>query len=215
MTKSIKSRTSYARVVYFSYDKQNFGVASNTRKDFADADELLRGVNDRREKEPFPFGIIEKEIVSLDVQKNIRSVSANFSISLLPTSNWKQIIKPGDWILLYLFDEPPTDYSQDTQNLVLVGNVDRISRVREKDEETDKTLLRYRISGRNFGKVFENTDLFFDPYMAKNQSNTLDAILRTKGLPLAGSPDIIVGKLFDIFLGDGGKKDPVTQPTNQ
>ncbi len=142
------SRTSYARAVVYHYNKQNFGQASNVRGLFSS--ELLSG--------PFATSkvVLESEIDSLNIRKSISQPSGTFEMNLFPTQNFKRSICPGDWIILYLFSNQEAFKLASTeevsptflQNGVLVGNVDRIARVVEKDEETDKTTVRYRVSGR-------------------------------------------------------------------
>jgi hypothetical protein len=218
-SRAIASRTSVAKIVYYSYRKNNFGVPSNVRGEFPKADKF--GIKDKASDQAdptSPIGVIEDAIANISISKSLRSASASFSISLLPTENWKRVLRPGDWIIIYLYannDSPVFKNAQtDRKNIVLVGNIDRVSRVREKDEETDKVLLRYKVSGRNFGKVFEQTDLWFNPYAV--QTKTLDTALRTAGLPLVGNPTEIVTKVIDIFLGPGSKtKLGATSPLEQ
>jgi len=216
-TREIATRTSTSKVVYFSYRKQNFGVSSNVRGEFSEADNF--GIVDKAlDKRKAIAGTIEEAIDSINIGKSLRSVSANFSITLFPTQNWRRILRAGDWIIIYLYADGETkkfkNEKQDTKNIVLIGNIDRVARVKEKDEETDKTLLRYRINGRNFGKVFETTDLWFDPYTT--QTKSLDVVTRTAGLPITGSPEVLVQKLMDIFLGPGGRtKLGNTKPLEQ
>jgi len=212
--RTINTRSSTARVVVFPYSKQNFGTASNVRPLKFSSSQVLH-TSDRDE-----FGSnksyieIDSEIDKIGISKNIRSPSASFNISLLPSRNWKYLINPGDWLLIYLYHGELDDYDETTVNMVLCGNVDRVSRVKEKDEETDKTLLRYRVSGRNFGKVFETTEVFFDPY--QTNQNILDETLRDNGLELGGSPDDLVKQYLDVFLGPGaflktGRTSPLGQ----
>ena len=90
---------------------------------------------------------------------------------------------------------------KDTKNLVLLGNIDRIERSLTKDEDTDKLTLRYNIIGRNFGKVFETTDIWYDPFTTR--VDIQDRILRESGLLLTGNPTNQVRAVIDIFLGPG------------
>jgi len=189
------SRTSYAQMVVYHYTKQNFGIGSTLR-------------------EPFPDNVsfnveviqLEAEIASMKTSKSLSQTSGTFDVMLFPSRNWKQKIFPGDWVALYLYNK--IESTSDTKNkskpthknLIMLGNVDRVARALDRDED-DKMELRYQVSGRNFGKVFEDTDIWFDPY--QNQENTLDVQLRTGGLHLVGNPSSLCNSIVDLFLGPG------------
>jgi hypothetical protein len=91
---------------------------------------------------------------------------------------------------------------------VMLGNIDRVARTKVKNEDTDKIELRFQVSGRNFGKAFEETEIWYDPH-ATNEF-LVDAALRQAGLSLLGSPDQLVSKIFDIFLGPGANIQTAT-----
>lgn len=188
--RAVASRTSYAKVVYYHYIKQNFGKPTNLRDDAQDL--------------TIESGVIDADIDSLQVSKSIQQASGTFEISVLPSRNWKAELSPGDWVMIYIYNEFQNNQEPlDTKNCVMIGNIDRVSRSLTRDEDEDKVTLRYRISGRNFGKVFEETDLWFDPYA--EQVNTLDVALRNAGLEILGNPTDLVNNLLDVFLGEGGK----------
>jgi hypothetical protein len=190
------TRSSYATIVYFHYKKQNFGIPSNVGPVFPDS--TITAVT---------RGVIEDDIQKLQISKSIESSSGTFNVTLLPSKNWKQFISPGDWVMIFL-DDVQKDASKyykenvDTKNLVLVGSIDRVSRSVSKNEDTDRVELRYNISGRNFGKVFEETDIWFDPYQLQNE--TLNrVILPNAGLELVGNPSKMCKQLINVFLGKG------------
>jgi LysM repeat protein len=193
--RTLASRTCYASVVCFHYERQNFGVPTNLRSSkFTDT---------RAEK-----FVLEEEIASLRISKSIEQAAGTFEIQLHPVENWKQKLSPGDWVMIYMHDKygmkNQLEDSQDTKNLLMLANVDRVARSLEKDETTDKVRLRYVISGRGFGKVFEESDIWFDPYCG--QVNTLNSVtLVNAGLELLGSPTEMINKLIDVFLGPGAK----------
>jgi hypothetical protein len=199
----VATKTSFARIYYWHWKKQNFGVASNIRAPLVGEFETINGW-------------IESEIISVKISKAIGRASGTFNVVLMPSQNWKQKISPGDWIAIYLYPNFESNRSEvpTTKNLVLLGNVDRISRSISKNEDTDRTELRYRISGRNFGKVFEETDVWFDPYI--NRENSVDVALREAGLELIGNPSEQFKKVLDVFMGPGAQfNDKRTSPLRQ
>ena len=81
------------------------------------------------------------------INKSMDAVRGTFDILLLPTHNWKKRVRPGDWLVIYM----GIDENEEPR---LLGNVDRVSRIVQTDATGIKTT-RYKISGSNFGKVFE------------------------------------------------------------
>lgn len=210
--RKVTDSTSHARVRFWHYRFQSFPLATNQRIGFPPSSVL--GIEE---------GTIEAELVSINVSKSIRQPSGTFDITVLPTKNWRQVLAPGDWLVIYLFNGISDEFQYKNENVIMLGNIDRVARIKQKDEESDKTTVRYQISGRDFGKVFEDTDIFFDPYAGFLQSATLiSQYLVQRGLAFAGTPTQLVNMFVDIFLsGDGGKvPDPIlgkssTSPLNQ
>lgn len=190
------SRTSNVTVVYWHYTKENPHISSNVQSQ-SEIDNLTKAMVKTIQ------GTINTDIAACSISKNIDHPSASFNLTLLPSKNWRQVIAPGDWVAIYFHQglETEGDAIPDVKNLVLVGNIDRVARSVQKDEETDTTQMRYEISGRNFGKVFEQTDLWYDPYMT--QDSVLDVALRTAGLNIIGNPSVQVEAGLNVFIGDG------------
>ena len=202
--RAVATRTSYVSVQYFHYEKQNFGIPTNCKT--ADEIEKIETTNQLKTI----TGTIEAEVLSMNVNKSIGQTAASFELQLTPSQNWKKILAPGDWIIIYMFDDFGTDdRTKDTasnKDIILIGNIDRVARVLSKDQESDKIQLRYQVSGRNFGKVFEDSDIWFDPYSV--QVEFLDRVtLPSAGLNIQGSPDYLVQNLMNVFLGPGGIAD--------
>lgn len=190
------SRATYAKIIIFHSVLENFGAPSGLRSDI-DSDAF------------FATETIEitDSIASLGISKNINQPSASFQFSLHPSKNWKALISPGDWLCIYLFPSfkqfEAKNQIELNKNLMLIGNVDRIARVVAREEESDEITLRYNVSGKNFGKVFESTDIWFDPYTT--QDKTLDVVLRTAGLEMVGTPDGQINQILNVFMGGGAE----------
>lgn len=195
--RAVASRTSYVSVKYFHYVKQNFGIPTNTKSDGQIAEIETNKVRTT------VSGVIEEDIASMSISKSVDMASGTFQLQLFPSKNWKQILSPGDWILIYMFDSLGAS-KEGTKNLLMTANIDRVSRSLQKNEENDKVELRYIVSGKSFGKVFEKSDIWFNPYA--NQVESLNNVTLVKaGLEFLGSPDEMVKKAVDTFLGNGAK----------
>ena len=210
----ITTTNSFARVVVFHYKRQSF-PAVNFGSFPKENDVFLQEVV-----------VIEDEITSVNVSKQLGAAAGSFEVEMLPARNFKKMISPGDWALVYLYNgahENIDPKNIPNENIVMVGNVDRIHRTRRRNEDSDKLETRFVISGRDHGKVFAETDLFFNPYIANSQNaKVIEAMLVTKGLLLSGSPDTLTNSILDVFISSSGAaltfgslKGQKTEPINQ
>lgn len=198
--RKIGTTNSFARIIYFHYNRQNFKKATAV-KGARELDAVTFGVT---------RGLLEREITDLRCSKSMNAPAGNFSVTVMPTKNWKQYISPGDWVLIYLYDNAKDAGGFDvnnppTSNMVMFGNIDRVARSKQRDEKTDKITVRYNISGRDFGKVFQQTSLWWDPFTAEGfllQKN--NGLLLKHGVQLKGTPDELVNSLLDVFIGATG-----------
>ena len=139
-----------------------------------------------------------KDIIAMQLSKDINSPSGSFNLTSSSSQNWKRQVSPGDWILIYLKND-------EEERLKMIGNVDRVSRVEEVSGEGILTV-KYQISGRDFGKVFEKTNIYFNPFVAV--SAAIDQIILKEGILLEGSPSEVITKTINLFLGKGLESVP-------
>lgn len=198
----IKTTVSHARVVYWHYVIQNFGESTGS--------EILKGLMPVSEKDIFKVeqGIIEDEITNIDVSKSIDSATGTFRITMLATKNWKIKLSPGDWLAIYLISD--NDGFGDnfagnpgTKGMVMLGAIDRVSKTKQRDEESDKVVVRYVISGRDFGRALEDSDIWFNPYVSfkKNRETMLDSA----GYRFVGTPADMAESILNLFFGKVGR----------
>lgn len=137
-----------------------------------------------------------EDILSINTNKDINSPSGVFSIKAAPSKNWKKLVRNGDWIMIF--------FSKDGEKrLRMLGNIDRVSRTKEIDAETGSMAVRYMIYGRDFGKVFEKTNIYYNPFLPQNNPAIIDTIFRKEGITFSGSPNEIIEQLLSVFLGGG------------
>jgi len=197
-SRPIKSTVSRARVVYWHYIVQNFGASTGL--------DLLLGDTPVSDADIFKTerGIIEEEITEVQVNKTIDNPSGTFRITMLATKNWKMLLSPGDWVAIYMssaYDNFDYD-SPDSKNMVMFGSIDRVTKTKQRDEETDKVLVRYIVTGRDFGRVFEDTDIWFNPHT--NPTALIDLTLTVAGMKFTGSPSEMMDSILDTFFGKAG-----------
>ncbi len=145
--------------------------------------------------------IEDDAIVSCTIAREKASPSATFQLTLSPIKNYYNLIKPGSWIFIYLDDIEKIDL-KNLKGLKLVGIVNRIAT--NKMVSNDGTIhTTYTINGSDFGKVFEVTEFYYNPYGdPKILSNAIVSQLKLK---VQGSPTDFLNAYLDFFLGDTKK----------
>jgi len=131
------------------------------------------------------------DIVSFSYSKSLSSPAGTFQCKILATRDYSKLISPGDWVQIYLTT------SKDKKHKRVIGNVDRIS-LEEFINEDGMREIYFSISGRDFGKIFQDTTIWFNPY-------TLDqykAVILNKINKPGGPPNVLIKNIIDLFLND-------------
>lgn len=177
--------------------------------------------------------IIRNDVIRCNINKNKGGSSGNFSLTLKRGKkvrngrvlnediDYLDVIHPGDWIMIYIKKSGGITL-QDLQStrpesgIKMIGVIENVRYIEVDDPGTASPRLEYVVTGRDFGKVFEN-NIFFNPTLNGGTASTLigaqlvgDASKSIKGInrPAEGAlteftPDQIVKKLIGFFLGDG------------
>jgi len=154
------------------------------------------------------FRDITSAVTECSYTKTKADASGTFSITLKPTQNWTDIIRPGDWLMIYQSQFPIN--IKTAKGLQVLGNVDRSAKRKIIDPEGKKSI-EYTLMGRDWGKVLEQTTFYYDPYT--NKEEQIKKIMLTKaGYILEGSPRDFLNTYFNIYFGDGRRvKDKVVK----
>lgn len=158
---------------------------------------------------------VSSQLLSCNFTKSIGSPTGtfNFTLSNSPnfgTGDWKDIIKRGDWCVIYMTQEgdlaladavgPPDSKAQKTEEAKKIRCIGFIDRVAVKAEITDRGAfdVTYEVSGRDFGVVYEDTSIWHNVF--KFERIMLDA-LSTSQLNIIGSVtvDKAITLIHDLF----------------
>lgn len=124
-----------------------------------------------------------------------------FQITLKPTKNWKNVLKAGDWLIIYL-DDIENISLKDLKGVKCIGNIDRIAETTIIKNDGSREVV-YNVHGSGWGKFFEQTEMFYNPYAGDVYKNILiDKI----GYDFQGSPYDFVTKYLDVYFGDAKKQ---------
>lgn len=134
---------------------------------------------------------IEKACLSFEYSKSINQAAGTFTLQVTADINWKKELFAGDWIFVYLS-------SGNRYHLRMLGNIDRIAQFTTRN---DDGLLEtsYIVSGRDFGKVLEESYIWFNPINAVRLN--LGTIIKT------GSPNDLVSGILDAFMAGNLEQD--------
>jgi hypothetical protein len=169
---------------------------------------------------------IDNDIVRCNIHKNKNSSSGGFSLVLkrgnsgddgTPVSSspidYLKLINPGDWISIFMRKDDDIKFTNDADSgLKMIGIVENIRLVEIDDPNSGRPRLEYVVSGRDFGKVFEN-EIHYNPVIANN--TPLQKVL---GVSLfqqsaeqfndkkkeALNPDEIIKGMINFYLGGTG-----------
>ena len=148
-------------------------------------------------------------VVSVQTQKSIGSGSGNFAISLKPS-------KAAESLLESLVDDDWVDISFGRHGdywHVFRGLLDEI-RVTKSVGGTGATTEVFTLTGRDFGRIWESTPVWFNPYASHDLISEGKAIKIFKGLiEIADDPATVAFMFLKDFLeaiadDKGGNWDP-------
>ena len=141
-------------------------------------------------------------IVSVNTSKSFGGASGSFSITIKKppslTTAWTRLFSnpEGTWVRI--------TYLVDGQGIpVLWGMVDSIQESTQRGD-TGTRVETYTITGRDFGKVFEDSKTLISLFAVHNLDLVFGMYQAANIDPYVGTADGIVKKAIDIWLGNGG-----------
>lgn len=158
---------------------------------------------------------VSSQILACNFSKSMSNPAGSFTFTLsnspgYGTGDWKDIIKRGDWCVIYMTQEgdlamadsvgPPNPKSKKTEEakrIRCIGFIDRVA-VKAEIGERGAFDVVYEVSGRDFGVVYEDTSIWHNVF--KFERIMLDA-LATSQLNIIGSVtvDKALTLIHDLF----------------
>lgn len=150
---------------------------------------------------------LSKSVVRVNTNKNVKSVGS-LSLDLTADRNWLNFIYPNDYINVYVDRADGQGWVR-----LFYGFVDQI-------EESTAVggdgipLTTYSLSGSDFQKAFEKTQIYFNPHVASRADfnggfvgtpNIGGLGLMTRGVRINGSPADLVTNITLLLLGFGSQ----------
>lgn len=134
-------------------------------------------------------------LVSATTSKTMGAPSGNFTITLKPSQVSDEIfesVKDDDWV-----DITFTRHARKWHTMR--GIVDEVRRNRAVGG-SGATSKGYTITGRDFGKVWERTNIWFNPMTGEDIAGSMSAKVFTGVAEVLGSPTIAVEGFLEGFL---------------
>jgi len=160
----------------------------------------------------FPFqgdtGMSSKElteddaIVECSIGKDLAMPSSSFQLTLKQTKDFTKILKPGDWVAIYLGSVEELD-TNSHDGLKEIGIIDRVA-LSEVTLESGVIVRNYIVYGSGFGKLFERNMIYFSPYVLSQINKFISRQARYKK---TGTPKDFVEFYLDVFAGNALKQD--------
>lgn len=169
--------------------------------------------------------VIRNDVIRCNISKNKGSSSGTFSLTLKRGKrvingivqeediDYTRVIHPGDWIMIYMKKSGTVNINstKDESGLKFLGVIENVRYIELDKPDKGSPRLEYIVTGRDFGKVFEN-DVYFNP-IVNNQ--TIQSLLGVKFLTDGTSsvkgenraitkgftPDKVIKNLISFYLG--------------
>jgi murein DD-endopeptidase MepM/ murein hydrolase activator NlpD len=148
---------------------------------------------------------LSADTVAIHTSKSVKAIG-QAAVMITPSQNYLNLIQPNDYINIY-FDLGDGNGPVRT----FFGLVDRIEETYEVDRQ-GKPSTSYRITASDFQKIFDKTNIYFNPHLRGRDdvigdvfgtANIGGVALATRGIELHGSPADIVQNVLLLMLGFG------------
>lgn len=135
---------------------------------------------------------ISSQVQTVTFSKNLGSAAGNFSITLsnspqYGTNDWKDIIKRGYWLVIYMSNDGDLDINQEVgaarpklseaKKIRCVGYVERVG-VTGTVQENRSLDIGFTVTGRDFGIIYEETNIWHNLFQV--DKIMLDSVNQTK-----------------------------------
>lgn len=208
----IHSASSDAEVLFFPYEK-----------------EITKGMNAQSSNLLDSKQVSSRDdIIELTTSKSKAGVGT-FSVTLASSKNYKKILHPGCWCLIYISDQRVLGAKLQQKNYAtfkesgfkMLGIVRTVRRQEFISPETGIKSIRYQVSGEDFQSIF-NVPIYVNRNLTGLGGKTDPKAVRDVGLATLDlfslrspqSPDKIVTKLIENLIGSaryqGEKKRKVS-----
>ena len=148
-------------------------------------------------------------VINLTTSKTVKG-AGTFSFSLVGAKNWLNYLFPDDVINIYI---DPGDGKRGFIR-TMMGYINRVERTESANSETGEVVTMFTITGDDFSKALEKTEIYHNPHIANRKDFILDdfgnrniggANLRTKGITCYGTPASMCENLLTLLLGFGAQ----------
>lgn len=184
---------------------------------------LPQNVSDDELSDSTPVDISRHLVQSCTFSKNIGSPSGAFNFKLDNSRNWNEIIKPGQWCLIFMDNDgvlrlpeenfptlpaPATIVPSKLRGMCYIERVSLVSAI------TENGVLEshFEVSGRDYGVCYEQTEIWFNGF---EMDQTLISTLNTQiGLPEKRTLDALIREAHSLFFSAEKRfksQDPAAQ----
>ena len=149
---------------------------------------------------------LSSDVIAISTNKATKGVGT-FSLTLVPRKNYFNYLFPNDVVNIY-FD--PGDGERGFVR-TMMGYIDRVDRTESVDANGAMTTT-FTVTGSDFAKAVQHTDIVFNPMLAQRGefvdkrfglSNLFGDALRSRGIPIFGSPAQFVENILSLLMGFG------------
>jgi hypothetical protein len=190
----IRSTTPDAYIVFFPYVQPRTEMGKPFETNLLDTEPLL----------------VRSELIAVSTQKS-KGGAGSWNCTIAPSKNFKALIQPGSWCMIYMSNELLTSDESDTSGnaldsgLKMMGIVKSVRAVEAVDPNSGTRTFRFELSGDDFHSVFES-QVYVNPELrppgGANSSPIIDSeVYFKKPFETALSPADMSTFLIETLLG--------------
>jgi len=159
---------------------------------------------------------ISKYLMSCSYTKTLAQPAGAFSITLPNSHDWRRLIEPGTWLLIYMSNEgdlqinntdasfsgidsglPEASPERSNVNLRCIGNVDRVAINYVVGDNGERDIV-YEVMGRDIGVVYEETTIWLN--MFRGEGNLLQGFNDRLKISSTEGLDVLLSTIHDLFF---------------
>ncbi len=151
---------------------------------------------------------------SIAFEKNLGDAAGSFTFSLSNTRDWKRTIRPGTWCLIYMSQGGGLSLPHSSNGLDLaIPNPEKLKLQKNKlrgicyieriateshVNENGTLELNYQVSGRDFGVIYEETEVWHNFF--KHESGIIDAAANYLHAAPTPTVDQLLATIHHLFF---------------
>lgn len=141
---------------------------------------------------------LANHVTAISFSKNMTSPSGTFEITLDNSKDWRSIVRRDSWATIYMSNDQVIDL-EGVPDSKYVRSMCYIERVAERitEDEDGSQDVSYVVTGRDYGKIYEDTEIWFNFFKFESMTaKSLSGLLKLENIVTTDKLIEVGHKLF-------------------